>query len=245
MESVGAKLKKARQEKNLTLEEVYQKTKIHLNTLKALEEDNFKAVGSYTKGFLKLYAKFLGLNLNEIMNAYEKAVPSQIARPIKIMTQETKDKPQSQQQTLKLRPSFWPLAIKIFIVLIILIITFSLIMFLALKLKRKAATKDKKDMASLRSNTTPKKIPSKINLILRAKEDTWIQLAVDNDIVFRNVLKKGQVETWTAKEKAQLSVGNAGGLVLEVNGKLISPLGRRGQVIKHIQITRESITIPR
>ena len=39
MQNVGEKLKKARLEKGLSLDEVYRQTRIHLRVLEALEED--------------------------------------------------------------------------------------------------------------------------------------------------------------------------------------------------------------
>lgn len=248
MESIGAKLRQARKEKNLTLEEVYQKTKIHLNTLKALEEDNFKNIGiSYARGFLKMYAKFLGLDLNEVMGLYTKKFPSQTPSSNRKQTA-----PQPKPE-VKLGKSFSWMAIKVFAILLVVIIVFGLLIFGLSKLKKKARTKPQEKLTFATTNAKSRKSTSgisqkkaeKINLVLRAKDDTWVQVSVDSHIVFRNVLKRGQIETWTAKEKCELSVGNAGGLDLEVNGKLISPLGRRGQVIKHIQITREYINIPR
>ena len=64
-------------------------------------------------------------------------------------------------------------------------------------------------------------------------------------MVFQNILKKGRYESWQADQKIEFSLGNAGVVDLEVNGKLVSNLGRRGQVIKNIVITREGLTIPR
>lgn len=255
MDSIGAKLRQARKAKNLTLEDVYQKTKIHLNTLKALEEDNFKSIGpSYVKGFLRLYAKFLGLNSNEIMGLYENNFPLE-PKP-QASKQEDKDSPKTSFPDIKLKSSFPVLAFKVLVVVVIFIVIAGLITFALKKIKKQARPKakksitfvpvSKKNASTKTSLSTPaQKIPSKINLVLRAKEDTWVQVSIDNHIVFRNVLKRAQVEAWVAKERAELSIGNAGGLDLEVNGKIISPLGRRGQVIKHIQITRESINIPR
>src|SRR3989338_7892361 len=72
MESAGAKLKSARLQKGLSLEEAHKKTKIHLNILKAIEEDsliNFSPV--YIKGFLKIYCKFLGVDPRDCMPDYK------------------------------------------------------------------------------------------------------------------------------------------------------------------------------
>jgi hypothetical protein len=86
---------------------------------------------------------------------------------------------------------------------------------------------------------------SGIRLGIRAKEDCWLHVKTDGKTVFQNILKKGRFENWQAKEKIELSLGNAGVVELEVNGKLISSLGRRGQAVKNILITKEGLTTSR
>ncbi len=69
MQSVGEKLRDARLGKNLSLEEVYRVTKIHLPVLEALEQDrahNFLSF-VYIKGFLKTYAQYLGLDAHKLL----------------------------------------------------------------------------------------------------------------------------------------------------------------------------------
>jgi len=59
MESPGTRLKRLRLEKGISLEEVHKKTKVHLNILKAIEEDNlinFSPV--YLKGFLNQMGEY-------------------------------------------------------------------------------------------------------------------------------------------------------------------------------------------
>ena len=70
-------------------------------------------------------------------------------------------------------------------------------------------------------------------------------MKIDGQTIFRNVLKKGHFEYWEAKKEIEFSLGNAGGVDVEVNGKLFSPLGRRGQVIKNIKITKEGLAVPK
>jgi hypothetical protein len=57
-------------------------------------------------------------------------------------------------------------------------------------------------------------------------------------------LKKGRFENWYAKDKIELSLGNAAAVDLEVNGRPISNLGRKGQALKNIVITKEGLMIP-
>ena len=64
METPGKILKEAREKKDISLREAGQATKIGINFLKALENDEYDAFPNivYLKSFLKNYAYFLGLD---------------------------------------------------------------------------------------------------------------------------------------------------------------------------------------
>jgi len=72
--SPGAILKRCREYHNITLDDASEATKIGVNYLVALEEDQIKEFSSqaYLKGFLRIYATHLGLNADDIMRLYEK-----------------------------------------------------------------------------------------------------------------------------------------------------------------------------
>lgn len=80
MESIGTYLKRQREMRKIRLEEVSQATKINVKTLAALERDNLKFLPSavIAKGFVRSYAKAIGLNTDEVllqMEDYIKQVP--------------------------------------------------------------------------------------------------------------------------------------------------------------------------
>jgi len=85
--------------------------------------------------------------------------------------------------------------------------------------------------------------PKEVTLAIRAQDDSFITLKVDGKIVYQRMMYKGKAETWSAKNKIELSVGNAGGLSLEVNGKPLLPLGKKGQQIKNILINSEGLKV--
>jgi cytoskeletal protein RodZ len=62
--SVGELLKSTRESRKLSLADVHQDTKMTIPVLRALEQDDFSPFESeiYLKGFLKTYAKYLGLD---------------------------------------------------------------------------------------------------------------------------------------------------------------------------------------
>lgn len=68
----GALLKKRREEMGLSFEQVAQTTKIRPHILQALEEEDWDTLPSsaFVRGFIRSYARSLGLNENVVANAY-------------------------------------------------------------------------------------------------------------------------------------------------------------------------------
>jgi len=73
METLGERLKAAREEKELTTEEAAKATKIPLNYLQALESGAFEVFSSdlHARGFLRNYALFLELDPEETLDLYD------------------------------------------------------------------------------------------------------------------------------------------------------------------------------
>jgi cytoskeletal protein RodZ len=72
---------------------------------------------------------------------------------------------------------------------------------------------------------------SKFLLDLIAVEKTWLSVSSDGKPVFSGILAPRQTKTIAGKQFAKLTVGNAAGLKVRLNGKALGPLGARGQVL--------------
>jgi len=72
MDSIGETLREARHNKKASLEDASRATKIKFEILEQLEADEFDRIAApaYTKGFLKLYSEYLGLDSQSITEAY-------------------------------------------------------------------------------------------------------------------------------------------------------------------------------
>jgi cytoskeletal protein RodZ len=62
--TIGEMLRTAREARSLTIEQVHRDTRISVQAIRALEQDDFGAFPSetYLKGFLRTYGDFLGLD---------------------------------------------------------------------------------------------------------------------------------------------------------------------------------------
>jgi cytoskeletal protein RodZ len=72
IESIGEILREARQNKGASIEDASRATRIKMEILEQLEADEFDrlAAPAYTKGFLKLYAEYVGLDSQAMVDAY-------------------------------------------------------------------------------------------------------------------------------------------------------------------------------
>ena len=72
---LGERFKAARDERGLTLSEVGEQLRIRSVYLAAIEEENWKAIGApvYIRGFLRTYARFLGLDPEEAVAEFNTA----------------------------------------------------------------------------------------------------------------------------------------------------------------------------
>ncbi|HUL31519.1 MAG TPA: helix-turn-helix domain-containing protein [Thermodesulfobacteriota bacterium] len=80
MESLGKFLRKERETRNISLEQVSKFTKIKQHHLKAIEEDQYDLLPAvpYVKGYLHVYAKYLALDPKNIALRYEEYLKSLI-----------------------------------------------------------------------------------------------------------------------------------------------------------------------
>jgi cytoskeletal protein RodZ len=83
---------------------------------------------------------------------------------------------------------------------------------------------------------------SGVVLKLSATERTWLSISSDGKEIFAGILQPSESKTLTGLDRATMKVGNAGGIDVLWNGKSISPLGTRGQVLT-IKITPQDFEI--
>ncbi len=73
---VGTILREARNRRKLDLSEVEAATRIRLRYLRAIEDEEWDVLpgGFYTRGFIRTYASFLGLDGDRLVNDYRESV---------------------------------------------------------------------------------------------------------------------------------------------------------------------------
>jgi hypothetical protein len=227
-----------------------------LNILRAIEEDSLVNLSSvYTKGFLKIYCQFLKVNPADFIKDYKEPVS-----PPKIKTEfQRAGRTESLAKAISLKIN----AVRPRITLKMVIISAGIIIFIVFLFKLPAAIRSFQSYLSLKpkapqviplvrtEKNTPVAVSQKnsvvtlVRLGLKAKESCLVKVKADGRLVMDRVFHKGMSDSWTAKEKIELSLSNATAVELQVNGRPIPALGRRGQAMKNILITKDGPNIPR
>ncbi|MFY9573476.1 MAG: helix-turn-helix domain-containing protein [Blastocatellia bacterium] len=88
MPTLGEELRNRREQRNITLAEISEATRIGSRFLKAIETDNFSILpgGIFTRSFIRAYAKHVGMNEDEAVALYLQQVA-----PGPALEQETAD----------------------------------------------------------------------------------------------------------------------------------------------------------
>lgn len=82
-ETLGEKLRQAREERGITISEVAEQTRISPHYLELIELDDYRTLpgGIFNKGFVKSYAKYVGIDEVEALQDYSKIISTQTGAP--------------------------------------------------------------------------------------------------------------------------------------------------------------------
>jgi cytoskeleton protein RodZ len=136
MPGPGDSLRLARESRGLSLEDVARETRIRIEYLDAMERDDFRALPGdvYSRGFLRNYGSYLGLNAAEVIAAYDGrndvprkrprtgAIATQPAAPPRRKPEQARIQPLSPtpvDMRVRYAPSVWLMSLVAFVLLIV------------------------------------------------------------------------------------------------------------------------------
>lgn len=91
MAELGNLLRTARERQGISLKEAEEATRIRQRYLEGLESDEYSTLPApvYTRGFLRSYAKFLQLDVDEVLDEYDRLLPVRDVRPVRARREPT------------------------------------------------------------------------------------------------------------------------------------------------------------
>ncbi len=240
--SIGEYLRTEREKKGLSLTDVEKETKIRVKYLQALESENFQEIPgrAYVLGFLRAYARFLGIDEEEIVSTYKQQHPDEFWEVSLEQIKEEGEKGEFREnrkvQLFRLfeNKRFLGRMVAIFVLGALI---FGAIFFGARQTEEPSPSPSPR--ISVPQEPSPLTHDSEENkekelgveLKLVATEECWVLVRQDGKEIFSGIMRPGETKTFRAKETIWLKLGNAGGVEVYFNGKKVPSLGRRGEVV--------------
>jgi hypothetical protein len=215
---IGRALRVARQRRGKTLEEASRETRVRLDYLDALEHERFDVFGSdvYVRGFLRSYARYLGLKHDKVIAAYERAYGSGRPGPAPVERSPGVTPTEAVVLTEKKRPN-WVLASLVGLIVLAAAAAIGL-------LNRDTAVPEPADVAE--SPAVPV-VPRTVEVGLTAYQDIDVEVVIDGDLVERFRLEEGQGRSFEGQESITVRLSEGGVTDHIVNGHIRKTPGDR------------------
>jgi len=246
-------LKKIRLDKNISLQTISRDSRIQVQYLEALEAGEFEKIPVvYDKLFFQTYLSYLNLeNADEYLAAF-KALRKEVYHPTptttiqRIKTTDAKGHPYINLKTLFIAGPA---------VLIIFILGFmawnSEIVgnntpkkVKELPVRQVVQSIEAKQEAladSIELVTKRQKIADRVLVKINAIERTWIRYIKDGTDTTEYMLQEGNNIEIDADSTLHFLVGNAAGVKFTINGEEKGLMGKKGEVISYLKITKKGI----
>ncbi|MBR2773953.1 MAG: helix-turn-helix domain-containing protein [Selenomonadaceae bacterium] len=256
---VGYTLRQERERQNLTIEDIEQGTSIRASYIEAIENGEYdKLPGAvYTKGFIKNYAKFLGMDADAAAKEFAKDLAELAGETTTEAPEETKDAPPAPEKKPKPKTENKPVGYSIqdkgrsssvlIVAAVVLIAAIAGGLWSWL-------TSSEGDVANVNpppaqqttqpvepepadnptpvANANPVPPPSdKVEVQARFNDRCWALVTVDGAVVQEGVIEGGQTLSWEGKDNITFRLGNAGAVEFFQGGKSLGVQGAIGDVV--------------
>ena len=253
--SFGEELRREREIRGISLKEIADATKISKRFLEAIERNDHKTLPApvFTRGFVREYARYLGLSSDEIVNRYNYAAAGD-DRIEQSTHLERLVQVQSPQRPKKSIPPPYARVDRNVVILAVIVAALGGVFYWAMKQRQgtRAAESDPVAATTSRAAVAPV-IPSStatqrpedagpLRMTINADSDSWVVLEADGKTVVNERLRRGDERSVEATETFLFkTIGNAAGIRLTLNDIKLPPLGRDGQVLKDHVVDRDTL----
>ncbi len=231
----GEVLKKRREELGLDIKETAELLRIQAEYLRAIEDDNFDRlpVAVYTKGYIRNYAQYLDVDAEPIILFYESHLKYPKSTAVFPVASSRK----------RSHPA-------VFILLIFGGVAVAGILLFVMRGAEQPAVSvaprpapqavipsapeppvQVPSPAALPEQPVQKQPHNEHVLRVRAQETTWIRISSDESRREEVLLRSGDSKQWTFRSRAEVKIGNAGGIRIRFDDEPEMVPGAAGQVV--------------
>ncbi len=254
MGTFGERLQREREMRGIALEEIAEATKIGTRFLRALEEQDFKKLpgGIFNKGFVRSYARYLGIDEDEAVADYEAAI-GEIRPAGEDEEAAAVDDEPSPEPRPRVRFAFTAsLALVVLAALVYVGWTFYArrpdatprVTAEPQHQPANSATTGQPASASSGAQGSQPVAPKppegtgypaapppagEFEVLLRATQDSWISVTIDDQTPIQQMLTAGTERSFRSHGQMVIKLGNPAGVEVLHNGKLALSAGEPGR----------------
>ncbi len=257
-DGLGRWLRSAREARQITLDQASEELRIRRRYLQALEVGDYVAFPGeiQARGFLRNYARYLGLPVDEALSRYDADIHG---RPVQPRTASTNARgepltdrpavfappPTMEEEVASLAspiPS-WLIATLVgttAFFLLVTLISFLWLHFAASSSKPTPAAITATVTAAVTATPAQTTVPNqafvpatdgRVHIRLVATEHEWISVSADANVIYQGVTTVGQVIEASAADLLVVKTGNGGAFHFYINGTDWGQLGEQGQIV--------------
>jgi len=241
--SVGEILQRARLHYGQSISDIERALRIRASLIEAIESGNMEDLPgrAYAIGFVRSYAEYLSLDADRIIHLFkEQSVgdEAKVALHFPVAASESK------------MPALWV------VVATLMLAVGVLVMWAAYQETDRTMVMEIPPVPEVMKERVETTMPfgppvppvsaeepeTKPGLILNIKENSWVEIKdISGKTLVSKVLKAGDQYFVPDSPDLRMSLGNAGGVEIILDGRPLSPLGQPGSIIRNVPLGREAL----
>jgi len=221
----GERLKREREMREVSLEELTKATRISTRFLLALENEDWEKLpgGVFGHGFVRTIARYLGLDEESLLGEYDMARGGQaLAEPAK------------PEERIPSPPKWLPMAAVVVVLLIVIALFYAgrygWRRYAAHRAAKQSAVSSSPAQSGVQNNssTGATAVDSSLDLSVSTSAATRVRVLADGKLLLDTELRAGETRHFSAKLQFEVTAGDSSAVLLELNGQAMPPLGAPG-----------------
>ncbi|MCK4546781.1 MAG: DUF4115 domain-containing protein [Candidatus Eisenbacteria sp.] len=225
METPGQFLREQREERGKSLEEIAAQINLRTDVLRNLEADlfNFAPAPVYVVGALTAYARALGVDPSEVLDRYHGMLDPQPSEPPK--------EPEPPHRGFPIgRNGIIGAAVLVVLIVLVVLLGRRNPTFREEAAMREAVPEEAIEIPAI-APPVVETAPERVVLQMSVHESTWVGLEMDGEKRYSALLAPGAWRRWEADSTFSITIGNAGGVDLTLDGETVDLPRQRGRVV--------------
>jgi cytoskeletal protein RodZ len=227
-DGLGEFLRRERELRHISLDDIAERTKISRRYLEAIEEGQYERLPgeTFVRGFIRSYAQTIGLDPEDTILIYSQT------RVIPAVAPPRRERIAPTRRAWNERVLQWMLVAGVVVVGVALL---GVVGILEMPNPLRFTSTPPADVGKARMSGVP------LILTAIAEADTWLRVTIDGQNVQDMLLRAGQSAKWMGQEHFVISIGNARATRLRLNGHELTMPQTAQSILRHYTVSRDML----